>query len=98
MNKAMRKKFYVGGSCVPGFGRVGQIDKNLNEEDARRAFLSVLWEVRIKLTSFGESIPIEFLRSLIKRGGNDEIIRFFKPGQTDPLLAAVADLEELIGD
>lgn len=73
-------------------------DKELNEEAARRAFLSVLSKVQAKLVSFGDSIPVEFLRSLIKRGGNDTVIKFFKPGKTDQLLATVADLEELIGE
>jgi hypothetical protein len=63
---------------APGFIQL-DYDKELNEDAVRHAFLFILSEVRAKLASFGDSVPVEFLRCLamFRLFGDGETIRFF---------------------
>ena len=84
---------------APGIIRLN-LDEELYQDAARHAFLLVLSEVRAKLASFGESIPIESLKSLAmyRLWGGYGTITFSQPQRTDQLLATVANLEKLVGD
>lgn len=75
-------------------------DRELSEDAVRYAFLSVLSEVRAKLVSFGDSVPLEFLQHLamFRLFGREGTIRFLRPYPTDQLLATVAALEKLVGN
>ena len=83
----------------PGIIRLG-LDQHLREQTMRDAFLSVLRDVKTKLESFGEWVPLEFINGLVmfalfaRHPGPRIVISQAQPASV--LLKVVHDLEELI--
>src|SRR5262245_2919729 len=83
----------------PGIIRLG-LDQHLREQTMRDAFLSVLRDVKTKLESFGEWVPLEFINGLVmltlfaRHPGPRIVISQAQPASA--LLKVVHDLEELI--
>jgi hypothetical protein len=73
----------------------------LREQTARDAFLSVLRDVKTKLESFGEWVPLEFINglvmfSLLAKPSGDPRIVISQVQPTTDLLKVVRELEELV--
>jgi len=83
----------------PGIIQLG-LDQKLREQTVRDAFLSVLRDVKTKLESFGEWVPLEFINGLVmfalfaRHPGPRIVISQAQPASV--LLKVVRDLEELI--
>jgi|SRR5262245_45491625 len=84
----------------PGLIQLG-LNQKLREQTVRDAFLSVLRDVRTKLESFGEWVPLEFINGLVmfsllaKPSGEPRIVISQVQPATD-LLKVVRELEELV--
>jgi hypothetical protein len=85
----------------PGVIELG-LDASLRETIAREAFVSVLSDVRTRLQSFGEWVPLEFLNGLImfpllaKTRPEEQVIKISQAQPASRLLKVVRDLEELV--
>jgi hypothetical protein len=85
----------------PGVIELG-LDASLREPIAREAFVSVLSDVRTRLQSFGEWVPLEFLNGLImfpllaKTRPEEQVIKISQAQPASRLLKVVRDLEELV--
>ena len=85
----------------PGIIELG-LDQNLREQTMRDAFLSVLRDVKTKLESFGEWVPLEFINGLVmfalfaRHDSGDPRIVISQAQPASVLLKVVRDLEELI--
>ena len=83
----------------PGIIELG-LDQHLREQTMRDACLSVLRDVKTKLESFGEWVPLEFINGLVmfalfaRHPGPRIVISQAQPASV--LLKVVHDLEELI--
>ena len=83
----------------PGLIQLG-LNQKLREQTVRDAFLSVLRDVRTKLESFGEWVPLEFINGLVMfalfaRHPGPRIV-ISQPQPASVFLKVVHDLEELI--
>jgi len=83
----------------PGIIELG-LDQHLREQTMRDAFLSVLRDVKTKLESFGEWVPLEFINGLVMfalfaRHPGPRIV-ISQAQLASVLLKVVHDLEELI--
>ena len=79
-----------------------QLDERLKDEIVRDAFLSVLRDVRTKLESFGEWVPLQFLNGLVmfsllaKTRPKEQVITISQVQPAGDLLKVVQALEELV--
>jgi hypothetical protein len=78
-----------------------RLDESLKDETVHDAFLSVLRDVRTKLESFGDWVPLEFLNglvmfSLLALPSEDPRIVISQAQPARNLLKVVRDLEELV--
>jgi hypothetical protein len=85
----------------PGIIELG-LDQKIREQTVRDAFLSVLRDVKTKLESFGEWVPLEFLNglvmfSLLALPSEDPRIVISLAQPACDLLKVVREIEELIG-
>jgi hypothetical protein len=86
-----------------GPGTIGLgLKQKLREQAVRAAFLSVLRDVKTKLESFGEWVPLEFLNglvmfSLLALPSEDPRIVISLAQPASDLLKVVRELEELVG-
>ena len=85
----------------PGIIELG-LDQKLREQTVRDAFLSVLWDIKTKLESFREWVPLEFINGLVmfalfaRHDSGDPRIVISQAQPASVLLKVVRDLEELI--
>src|SRR5262245_31653600 len=85
----------------PGLIGLG-LDRKLREQAVRDAFLSVLRDVKTKLESFGEWVPLEFINGLVmfalfaRHDPGDPRIVISQAQPASVFLKVVYDLEELI--